>query len=103
MLEPMQKVNDDFQKMGKDNYEEVLRSYGEMNKGFQAIAARVTDYSKKAFEDATRAFEQLAGAKSLEHVLEIQSQCAKKAYDSANQPARGPMQFATPCAGNGGI
>ena len=82
MLEPMQKVNDDFQKMGKDNYEEVLRSYGEMNKGFQAIAARVTDYSKKAFEDATRAFEQLAGAKSLEHVFEIQSQCAKKGYDS---------------------
>ena len=65
MLEPMQKVNGDFQKMGKDNYEEVLRSYGEMNKGFQAIAARVTDYSKKAFEDATRAFEQLAGASHL--------------------------------------
>ena len=27
-------------------------SYGEANKGFQAIAAEVTDYSKKAFEDA---------------------------------------------------
>ena len=82
MLEPMQKVNDDFQKMGKDNYEAVLRSYSEMNKGFQAIAARVTDYSKKAFEDATRAFEQLVGAKSIESVIEIQSQYAKKAYDT---------------------
>jgi hypothetical protein len=56
----------------------MLRSYGELNKGFQAIGARVTDYSKRAFEDATRAFEQLVGAKSFEHVIEIQSQYAKK-------------------------
>ena len=30
----------------------------------------------------SRAFEQLAGAKSLESVVEIQSQYAKKAYDT---------------------
>ena len=82
MLEPMQKATDDFQKMSKDNYDAVLRSYGELNKGLQAIAARVTDYSKMAFEDATRAFEQMVGAKSLESVIEIQSQYAKKAYDT---------------------
>ena len=76
MLEPMQKATDDFQKMSKDNYDAVLRSYGELNKGLQAIAARVTDYSKTAFEDATRAFEQMVGAKSLERVIEIQSQYA---------------------------
>jgi phasin family protein len=82
MLEPLQKANDDFQKMGKDNFDAVLRSYGELNKGFQAIAARMTDYSKQTFEDATRAFEQLVAAKSLESVIEIQSQYAKKAYDT---------------------
>ena len=82
MLEPMHKATDDFQKMSKDNYDAVLRSYGELNKGLQAIAARVTDYSKTAFEDATRAFEQMVGAKSLESVIEIQSQYAKKAYDT---------------------
>jgi len=53
-----------------------------VNKGFQAIAATVTDYSKKVFEDGTRAFEQLVGAKSFEQVLEIQSQYAKKAFDA---------------------
>jgi hypothetical protein len=68
--------------VSKDNYEAVLRSYGELNKGFQAIATRVADYSKKAFEDATRAYEQLVGAKSFESVIEIQSQYAKKAYDT---------------------
>jgi hypothetical protein len=55
-------------------------SFGEV--AAQAIAAEVTDYSKKAFEDGTRAFEQLLGAKSFEQVIEIQSQYAKKAYDT---------------------
>ena len=82
MIEPFQQATEQFQKMGKDNYDAVLRSYGELNKGFQAIGARVTDYSKRAFEDATRAFEQLVGAKSVEHAIEIQSQYAKKAYDT---------------------
>ena len=82
MLEPLQKANDDFQKMGKDNFDAVLRSYGELNKGFQAIGARMTEYSKQAFEDATRAFEELVGAKSFENVIEIQSQYAKRAYDT---------------------
>ena len=82
MLEPFQKASDDFQKMGKDNFDAVLRSYGELSKGFQAIGTRVTDYSKQAFEDATRAFEQLVGAKSFEHAIEIQSQYAKRAYDT---------------------
>ena len=60
----------------------MLRSYGELTKGLQAIGTRVSDYTKRAFEDATRAFEQLVGAKSFEHAIEIQSQYAKKAYDT---------------------
>jgi hypothetical protein len=82
MFEPIQKATEDFQKASKDNYDAVLRSYGELNKGFQAIATRMTDYSKRSFEEATRAFAQLTGAKSLEHAIEIQSQYAKKACDS---------------------
>jgi hypothetical protein len=82
MLEPIQKANEGFQKMGKDNFEAAVRSYGELNKGLQAIGAKLTDYSKRAFEDATRAFEQLVGAKSIKQAFEIQSQYAKKAYDA---------------------
>jgi phasin family protein len=73
---------EEFQKVGKDGFDAAVRSFGEVNKGFQAIAAEVTDYSKKAFEDSTRAFEQLIGAKSIEQAIEIQSQYAKKAYDA---------------------
>ncbi|MHA1517301.1 MAG: phasin family protein [Alphaproteobacteria bacterium] len=73
---------EEFQNTGKDNFDAAVRSFGEMNKGLQAIAAEMTDYSKKAFEDSTRAFEQLVGAKSIEQAIEIQSQYAKKAYDT---------------------
>ena len=76
------KAGEEFQKVGKDGFDAAVRSFGEVNKGFQAITAKVTDYYKKAFEDSTRAFEQLIGAKSVEQAFEIQTQYAKKAYDT---------------------
>ena len=75
------KIADEFQKAGKDSFEAVARSYGDANKGFQAVVSEYTNYSKKAFEDGTRAFEQLVGAKSVEHAVEIQSQYVKKAFE----------------------
>jgi hypothetical protein len=78
----MSKGFEEFQKVGEDGFDAAVRSFGEVNKGFQAITAEVTDYSKQAFEDGTRAFEQLMGAKSLEQAIEIQSRYAKKAYDT---------------------
>ena len=81
-MSDVQKFGEEFQRVGKDGFDASVRSVGEVNKGFQAIAATVTDYSKKAFEDGTHAFEQLAGAKSLEQAFEIQSQYAKKAFDA---------------------
>ena len=81
-MSDVQKFGEEFQRVGKDGFDASVRSLGEVNKGFQAIAATVTDYSKKAFEDGTRAFEQLIGAKSFEQAFEIQSQYAKKAFDA---------------------
>jgi len=72
----------DFQKMGKDNYEAVLKSYGQMNKGFQEIGTSFSDYTKQVFADATSTFEKLVGAKSLEHAIEIQSSYTKSAYEN---------------------
>lgn len=82
MIEVFQKWTDESQKISKEGFDAALRSYGELTKGFQAITAKVTEYSKKAFEDATGAFEQLVGSKSIEQAIEVQSQYAKKAYDS---------------------
>jgi len=66
-MSDVQKYGEEFQRVTKDGFEASVRSFGEVNKGFQAIAATLVDYSKKSFEDSTRAFEQLAGAKSFEH------------------------------------
>ena len=77
----MLKGFEEFQKVGKDGFDASVRAMGEWSKGVQAIASEMTDYSKKAFEDSTRAFEQLVSAKSAEQAFEIQSQFAKKAYD----------------------
>ena len=81
-MSDVQRYSEEFQQAGKVGFDAAVRSFGEVNKGLQAIAAEVTDYSKKSFEDSTRAFQQLLGAKSFEHVMEIQSQYARMAYEA---------------------
>jgi hypothetical protein len=81
-MSDVQKYGEEFQRVGKEGFDTAISSFGEVSKGLQAIAAEVTASSKKAFEDGTRAFEQLLGAKSFEQVIEIQSQYAKRAYDA---------------------
>ncbi len=80
-MSDVQRFSNEVQRAGKDGFDAVVSSFGEANKGFQAIAAEIAAYSKKSFEDGTRAFEQLLGAKSLEQVVEIQSQYARMAYE----------------------
>jgi phasin family protein len=76
------RTGEQFQRASQEGFDAAVRAYGEANKGLQAIAAEVADYSKTALEDATRAFQQLVTAKSAEQAFEIQSQYAKKAYDA---------------------
>ena len=71
----------EFQKVGQRGFEAAVDAYEKWHRAFQALATRTTENAKKAFEDTTRTFEQLLGAKSIEQVIEIQSQYAKKAYD----------------------
>lgn len=81
-MSDIQGFGEEFQRASKNTFDAAVRSLGEASKGFQAIAATVVDYSKKNFEDGTRAFEQLIGAKSFEQAWEIQAQYAKKAFDA---------------------
>ena len=72
---------EDFQKAGQQNFDVAVKSFGEFNKGVQAIATEVTDYTKKAIEDSTAAYEKLIGVKSVEQAIEVQTTYAKKAYE----------------------
>jgi hypothetical protein len=77
----MMKPFEDFQKLGQGNVDAAVRMFGDWNKGWQAIAAEMTDYSKRSFEDGTQTMERLMAAKSLEQAIEIQSGYAKRCYD----------------------
>ena len=77
----MIKPFEDLQKMNQTGIESAMKAFGQMNKSWQAIAAEMTDYSKRSFEDSTQTIEKLMSAKSVEHAVEIQSTFAKRAYD----------------------
>ncbi len=72
---------DDIQKLSQSNLDLGMKLMGDWNKGWQAIAAEMTDYTKRSFEDGTATFEKLTSAKSLEQAIEIQSTYAKRAYE----------------------
>jgi len=81
-MSDVERFGDEVQRAGKNGFNAAVSSFAEANKGLQAIAAEITAYSKKTFEDGTRAFEQLLGAKSFGQVIEIQSQYARMVYEA---------------------
>ena len=80
--EQAQRVGREFQNAAGQGFDAASRSLSEVNRGFQALAAEMTDYSKKAFDDAIRTWEQLIGVRSLEQAIEIQTQYAKRVYEN---------------------
>jgi len=76
---------EEMQKFSQTNMDSAMRVFGEWNKGWQAIAAEMGDYTKRAFEDGTNTFEKLMASKSLEQAFEIQTSFAKRAYDDYMQ------------------
>ena len=70
-----------FQKLGQQNVDVAMKMLGEWSRGWQAIAAEMTDYTKRSFEESTSTVEKLLSAKSFEQAVEIQAGYAKRAYD----------------------
>ncbi len=72
---------DDVQKLGKDNVELATKSFAAAQKGTQAIATEVQDYSKKALEAGSAYVEKILGVKALDKAMEVQTEYAKAAYE----------------------
>jgi hypothetical protein len=72
---------EDFQKVGQQNVDAAMKVLGQWSKGWQTIAAEMTDYTKRSFEESTATVEKLLSAKSIEQAVEIQTGYAKRAYD----------------------
>ena len=72
---------EDMQKLGQTNVDSAMKMLGEWNKNWQAIAAEMSDYTKRSFEESTATLEKLMSSKSVEQAVEIQTSYAKRAYD----------------------
>lgn len=73
---------DAAQKLGKDSFDATLQAFGAAASGTQAIASETAEYAKKSFEQGTAVFEKLAGVKSLDKALEIQTDYLKGVYEN---------------------
>jgi hypothetical protein len=73
---------EDIQHYGKEHLETVVASANTLQGGFQAIATAYGDYAKKSFEDGKTFVEKLAGVKSLDKAIEVQTEYAKSAYET---------------------
>jgi phasin family protein len=74
-------TTEEMHKFGTDGMETMMSSFGAWTKNAQAIAAEITDYSKKSIEESSAAWERLLGAKSVEKAVEIQSAYLKSSYE----------------------
>jgi hypothetical protein len=70
------------QQNGKEEIDTGTASSDTFSGGLQAIATAYGNYTKKSFEDTKSFVEKLSGAKSLDKVIEIQTEFAKTAYET---------------------
>ena len=75
-------IADELRQLGTPSFYSYVRLFGALNKSLRAIATEWAEYSEKAFEDSTETFEQIVGAKSVEHAIGIQSAYVERAYEA---------------------
>jgi len=66
----------------RKNFEAVVASATAATKGAEALGAHALAFSKKAVEDHVAAAKTLAGAKSVQEVVELQTSLAKSAFET---------------------
>ena len=80
--ERAKQAGQDYQNAIGSGFEAASRSFSEINKGFQAIAAEMTNFSKRRLEEVVRAWEQFVRARSFADVVDVQSRYAQTAFDA---------------------
>ena len=72
---------DAVQKFGKNSFEATVKALEVASTGTKAIVIETADYAKKSLEQNAATFEKLAGVKSLDKAIEIQTDYVKGAYE----------------------
>jgi hypothetical protein len=73
---------EDMNKAGKDMMENGMKAASTMATGMQSFVGEATEYSKKSYENGTKAVEQLMAVKSIDKAFEVQADYAKAAYEA---------------------
>ncbi|WP_407174959.1 phasin family protein [Bradyrhizobium sp. STM 3562] len=73
---------EDFQNYGKEQFETFVASATNVQNGLSAIATAYGDYGKKSYEDTKSFVEKLSSVKSLDKVLEAETEYVKAAYET---------------------
>jgi phasin family protein len=72
----------EFNTAGKRNLEAVVESVTAATRGAETLGAQAMAYSKKSWEDGVAVSQSIASAKSVQEVVEIQSNWAKSALSA---------------------
>ena len=73
---------EDIQQYGKENLDTVVASATTLQSGMQTIATAYGDYTKKSFEDTKSFVEKLSGVKSMDKVVEVQTEFARSSVET---------------------
>ena len=71
----------DLQKLGQENVNRAVESFGALPRGWQALALDFADVSTPAFQDGAGHVEKLLGTRTVECVLEAQAQFVRASYE----------------------
>ena len=77
-----ERVGREYQKAAEVGFETASHSLGEINRGLQAIAAEMRDFSKRRLEDVFGTWEQVLRARNFGEVIEAQTRYAQRAFDA---------------------
>ena len=72
---------EEFQKISKEQLEQVKESAASVTRGLQAIATETTDFSKRSLENTSSFMEKLIGVKSVDTAIQLQSEFAKSQFE----------------------
>ncbi len=78
----MFKSVESLQQISRSQMEATTQSAAALSRGMQQIAAEASDLSKKSMEETSAVFGKLMGVKSIESMMEIQSDYAKTSYET---------------------
>ncbi|KQT48734.1 hypothetical protein ASG43_07685 [Aureimonas sp. Leaf454] len=68
--------------ISKDTLDTTMKSFSAVTKGLQQVASETTEFTKTSYEKSAKMMEQMLQMRSLDKVVEVQTDFAKSAYQA---------------------